>query len=53
MTIQQAGALLRGGKTSAAELTGESLRRIAQEQPRLNAFITVMEEQAPARAAHG
>ena len=50
MTIQQAGALLRGGKTSAAELTGESLRRIAQEQPRLNAFITVMEEQAPARA---
>jgi aspartyl-tRNA(Asn)/glutamyl-tRNA(Gln) amidotransferase subunit A len=44
MTIEAAAAALRSGKISAVELARESLRRIQQQQPRLNAFITVTEE---------
>ena len=50
MTIQEAAALLRERKVSSAELTARSLRRIEQLQPKLNAFLTVMEERALAQA---
>ena len=50
MTIQEAGAALRAKKVSALELTDESLKRIAQAQPKLNAFITVIADSARARA---
>jgi len=50
MTIQEAGAALRAKKVSALELTDESLKRIAHAQPKLNAFITVIEDSARARA---
>ncbi len=46
MTILEAARLLRAGKVSSAELTEESLRRIAALNPKLNAFITVTEESA-------
>jgi aspartyl-tRNA(Asn)/glutamyl-tRNA(Gln) amidotransferase subunit A len=41
MTIDQAAAQLRARKVSAVELAQESLRRIHEQQPRLNAFITI------------
>ncbi len=41
MNIEQAGAQLRARKVSAVELAQESLRRIHEQQPRLNAFITI------------
>jgi aspartyl-tRNA(Asn)/glutamyl-tRNA(Gln) amidotransferase subunit A len=50
MTIGQAGALLRAREVSALELAQDSLRRIREEQPRLNAFITVTEDLALDRA---
>ena len=50
MTILEAGAALRARKTSALELTEECLGRIAKRNPELNAFITVTEERARARA---
>lgn len=46
MTIQEAAAALRARRVSSTELTKESLKRIAQLQPKLCAFITVMEEHA-------
>ncbi|HLJ13538.1 MAG TPA: amidase [Bryobacteraceae bacterium] len=51
MTILEAAAALRAGKISSVELIGESLDRIARMNPRLNAFITVLEDHARARAA--
>jgi aspartyl-tRNA(Asn)/glutamyl-tRNA(Gln) amidotransferase subunit A len=51
VTIPEIGAALRGRKTSVRELTEETLRRVALANPRLNAFITVTEEPARARAA--
>jgi aspartyl-tRNA(Asn)/glutamyl-tRNA(Gln) amidotransferase subunit A len=51
VTILEAAAALRAGKTSSLELTEESLKRIASANPRLNAFITVIEEPARIRAA--
>jgi aspartyl-tRNA(Asn)/glutamyl-tRNA(Gln) amidotransferase subunit A len=50
MTIGQAAARLRAREVSALELAQESLRRIREAQPRLNAFITVTEELALERA---
>jgi aspartyl-tRNA(Asn)/glutamyl-tRNA(Gln) amidotransferase subunit A len=50
MTIEEAAAGLRAREWSAHELAQESLRRIREEQPRLNAFITVTEELALERA---
>jgi aspartyl-tRNA(Asn)/glutamyl-tRNA(Gln) amidotransferase subunit A len=50
MTIEQAAAHLRARKISALELTRESLKRIREQQPRLNAFITVTEDLAIERA---
>jgi len=50
MTISEAAAGLRARKFSSRELVDESLRRIAQANPKINAFITVTEESAKARA---
>ncbi len=41
MTIEQAAASLRARKVSSVELAEESLRTIHEQQPRLNAFITI------------
>ena len=51
MNIQQAAAKLRAREVSAVELAKDSLRRIHEEQPRLNGFITITEELALAQAA--
>jgi aspartyl-tRNA(Asn)/glutamyl-tRNA(Gln) amidotransferase subunit A len=55
LTIEQAGADLRAGKVSAVELAQESLRRIHEQQPRLNSFITITGDLAieQARRADG
>lgn len=50
MNIEQAAAKLRAREISAVELARESLRRIREAQPRLNAFITITEELALAQA---
>ena len=50
MTIAEAAAGLRAKRFSSRELTEEALKRIALENPRLNAFITVTEESARGRA---
>src|SRR5271154_6591984 len=46
MNIEQAAAKLRAREVSAVELARESLGRIRELQPVLNAFITVTEELA-------
>lgn len=46
MTILEAARLLRAKTICSAELVEESLRRISALNPKLNAFITVMEESA-------
>ncbi len=46
MTIVEAARKLRAREVSALELAKESLRKIHEEQPRLNAFITITEETA-------
>ncbi len=51
MTIAEAAAGLRARKFSSRELVEESLRKIAQANPKINAFITVTEESARGRAA--
>jgi aspartyl-tRNA(Asn)/glutamyl-tRNA(Gln) amidotransferase subunit A len=51
MTILEAAAALRAKKVSSLELTNDALARIARENPRLNAFITVLEDSARARAS--
>jgi len=50
MTILEAAQALRKRQVSPAELTAEHLERIARLNPRLNAFLTVTEEAARARA---
>ncbi len=50
LTISEAGALLRSRKVSSVELLEESLRRSKALQPKLNAFLTFMEEPAQAEA---
>jgi aspartyl-tRNA(Asn)/glutamyl-tRNA(Gln) amidotransferase subunit A len=49
MTVLEAAAALRAKKISSVELTRECLKRIAASK--LNAFITVIEEAALARAS--
>jgi aspartyl-tRNA(Asn)/glutamyl-tRNA(Gln) amidotransferase subunit A len=51
MNVQEAAAGLRARKFSSREMVDESLRRIAAANPKINAFITVTEESARARAA--
>jgi aspartyl-tRNA(Asn)/glutamyl-tRNA(Gln) amidotransferase subunit A len=46
MTIEEAARKLRAREVSSVELTQESLRRIHEQQPRLNAFITITDEVA-------
>jgi aspartyl-tRNA(Asn)/glutamyl-tRNA(Gln) amidotransferase subunit A len=46
MTITEARSKLRNREISALELAQESLRRIHEAQPRLNAFITITAELA-------
>ncbi len=50
MNIQEAAAALRSGKSSSEALTNAAFDRIREENPRLNAIQTVMEESAHARA---
>jgi aspartyl-tRNA(Asn)/glutamyl-tRNA(Gln) amidotransferase subunit A len=49
--IEELAAALRARKVSARELARDALRRAAESQPRLNAFVTLAEDQAMARAA--
>ncbi|HVX67041.1 MAG TPA: amidase [Bryobacteraceae bacterium] len=46
MTILEAARLLRAKKASSLELVEDSLRRIAEQNSRFNAFLTVMAESA-------
>ena len=46
MTITEAAVALRARRISATELTSMALDRITKLDPKLNAFITVMEENA-------
>ena len=50
MTIEEAARQLRAREVSAVELAQESLRKIHQQQLRLNAFITITDEVALAQA---
>src|SRR5436309_2279876 len=50
MTITEAAASLRARRISATELTSMALDRITRLDPKLKAFITVMEESARAQA---
>jgi aspartyl-tRNA(Asn)/glutamyl-tRNA(Gln) amidotransferase subunit A len=50
MNILEAAAALRAKKVSSVELTDDSLQKIAEANPRLNAFITVTGESARVRA---
>ncbi len=46
LTISEAGALIRRRRVSCVELTQAALARIAEANPKLNAFITVMGDEA-------
>jgi aspartyl-tRNA(Asn)/glutamyl-tRNA(Gln) amidotransferase subunit A len=50
MTIQEAAAALRARKVSSLELTSAALDRTARLDPKLKAFITMMDESARSRA---
>jgi aspartyl-tRNA(Asn)/glutamyl-tRNA(Gln) amidotransferase subunit A len=49
-TLRQASEQIRAKKISPVELTRASLERIEKLNPKLNAFITIMAEQAMAQA---
>jgi aspartyl-tRNA(Asn)/glutamyl-tRNA(Gln) amidotransferase subunit A len=51
VTIPEIGAALRSKTISVRELAEETLRRAAEANPRLNAFITITEQAARTRAA--
>jgi aspartyl-tRNA(Asn)/glutamyl-tRNA(Gln) amidotransferase subunit A len=46
MTILEAASALRRKEVSSVELTVESLDRIARQNPKLNAFLTVLDKEA-------
>ena len=50
MTIEQFGRRLRARELTAVRVTDECLRRIEADNPRLNAFITVMADDAMRQA---
>ena len=50
MTIEQFGRRLRARELTAVRVTDECLRRIEADNPRLNAFITVMADEAMRQA---
>jgi aspartyl-tRNA(Asn)/glutamyl-tRNA(Gln) amidotransferase subunit A len=52
LTLTEAAAAVRAGTVTATQLTEAALARIAVFDPKLDAFITVMKEQARAQAAH-
>ncbi len=52
MTVAEAARRLRAREVSSAELLKDCLRRIAELNPKLNAFITVTEDNACAEAIH-
>src|SRR5262245_33768370 len=49
-TIAELGRALRSGETSAEAATTECLERIAERNPSINAYITVLADQALAQA---
>ena len=49
-TAGQAVHAIRSGVISSRELTEHTFRRISQHNPKVNAFVTLIEEQAMARA---
>lgn len=51
MTISEISAALRARRVSVRELTEDTLRRVAEINPRLKAFLTVTEAAARSRAA--
>lgn len=51
MNIAEIGAALRSKKLSVRELTEDTLRRVANTRDRLNAFVTITDSDARARAA--
>lgn len=51
MTIAEFGRKLRAGETTAAATAAECLQRIESDNPKLNAFILVMTEEAQRQAA--
>jgi aspartyl-tRNA(Asn)/glutamyl-tRNA(Gln) amidotransferase subunit A len=51
LSVAQAGALLRSGQLSSAELTRHALARIARLDPVLHSFVLVTEQAALQRAA--
>ncbi len=51
LTIDEFGRKLRAKQVSAAEIAQDCLRRIDADNPRLNAFILVMREEALRQAA--
>ena len=50
LTIEEFGRRLRGRETSVAETIDDCLRRIEADNPRLNAFILVMADEARRQA---
>ena len=50
MSVDELSPLIRDGQVSPVEVTQAHLGRIAATEPRLNAFITLLEEQALADA---
>ncbi len=52
MTILEAAAQLRAKKVSSVELTAAALTRIEKLNPKLNAFITVLDERSRKQAQH-
>jgi aspartyl-tRNA(Asn)/glutamyl-tRNA(Gln) amidotransferase subunit A len=50
LSLQEAGAQLRSGDLSAVELTESVLRRIAQTEPVIHAYVEVLTEEALAAA---
>jgi len=50
LTLAQASAAIRGGTLTSRDLTQACLDRIAVENPRINALITVMRDEALAQA---
>ena len=50
LTIAEASRLMEGKELSPVELTQAALQRISTLNPRLNAFITVLEDRASAAA---
>ena len=50
MTVEEFGRRLRTGETTSAAITDECLNRIESDNPRLNAFILVMGDEARRQA---